>query len=69
MLSLAQELPPPMAAVTLNPGIVRTEMLNKCWPKSTQDHELPDAWARRAGEFILRMSAIDNGCQVTIPGP
>jgi NAD(P)-dependent dehydrogenase (short-subunit alcohol dehydrogenase family) len=68
-LSLAHELPPSMAAVTLNPGIAKTDMLTKCWPERIQEYEPPDVWAGRAVDFILRLSATDNGCQLTVPGP
>jgi NAD(P)-dependent dehydrogenase (short-subunit alcohol dehydrogenase family) len=68
-LSLAHELPSSMAAVTLNPGIVKTDMLSKCWPERTQGYEPPDVWAGRAVDFILRLSARDNGCQLTVPAP
>jgi NAD(P)-dependent dehydrogenase (short-subunit alcohol dehydrogenase family) len=65
-LSLAHELPPGMAAVTINPGIVKTDMLSKCRPDRTQEYEPPDVWARRAVDF--RLSTTDNGCQLTVPG-
>jgi NAD(P)-dependent dehydrogenase (short-subunit alcohol dehydrogenase family) len=67
-LSLARELPAGMAALTLNPGIVRTDMLRKCWPGRGEEYEFPDSWARRAVEFILRLSVADNGSQMTVPG-
>jgi len=68
-LSLAHELPQGMAAVTLNPGIVKTDMLKKCWPDRTEEYESPDIWAGRAVDFILRLSHSDNGRQLNIPGP
>ena len=68
-LSLAKELPAGMAAVTLSPGIVRTDMLRKCWPGREDEYELPDAWAKRAAEFVLRISVADNGSQLTVPAP
>ena len=66
-LSLAKELPAGMAAVTLNPGIVNTDMLQKCWPGRGDDYELPDVWGGRAAAFVLQMSVADNGSQLTVP--
>jgi hypothetical protein len=57
-----------MAAVTLNPGIVRTGMLQKCWPGKWDDYELPDVWAKRSAKFILRISVADSGSQMSVPG-
>jgi NAD(P)-dependent dehydrogenase (short-subunit alcohol dehydrogenase family) len=68
-LALAHELPAGMAAVTLNPGIVKTDMLSKCWPEHTQEYEPPDVWAGRAVDFILGLSPTDNGCQLSVPAP
>jgi NAD(P)-dependent dehydrogenase (short-subunit alcohol dehydrogenase family) len=67
--SLSQELPSGYAAVTLNPGIVRTDMLMRCWGSRALYHEPPDAWARRAAPFILGISADQNGMQLSVPSP
>jgi NAD(P)-dependent dehydrogenase (short-subunit alcohol dehydrogenase family) len=67
--ALAKELPSGLAAVTLSPGIVSTDMLRKCWPGRSEEYELPDSWARRAAPFILRVSVADNGSQLTVPAP
>src|SRR5215475_8864283 len=67
--SLAHELPLGMAAVTLNPGIVKTDTLKKCWLERTEEYESPDIWAGRAVDFILRLSHSDNGRQLNVPAP
>lgn len=68
-LSLAKELPAGMAAVTLNPGIVATAMLEKCWPGRAGVYETPEAWAGRGAGFILGITAAENGAQLTVPAP
>lgn len=68
-LSLAQELPPNLAAVSLSPGIVRTDMLIRCWGERAMQYEEPAAWARRAAPFILEIRPELNGAQLTVPPP
>lgn len=65
--SLAQELPPGMAAVALNPGIIDTEMLRACFGPSAASYPDAHAWARRAVPYILSLSPSDNGRPATVP--
>ena len=65
--SLAQELPPGMAAVALNPGIINTEMLRTCWPSGASNHPSPEEWAKTAVPFLLKINSSDNGRQLTAP--
>lgn len=65
--SLAQELPPGMAAVALNPGIINTEMLRTCWPSGAASYPAPEEWAKTAAPFLLKIKAGDNGKQLTAP--
>ncbi|NIM00968.1 MAG: SDR family NAD(P)-dependent oxidoreductase [Acidobacteria bacterium] len=65
--SLAQELPPGLAAVTLNPGVIHTEMLESAFGASASAFPDPDAWASRAARFILEIGAKDNGKALTAP--
>jgi NAD(P)-dependent dehydrogenase (short-subunit alcohol dehydrogenase family) len=65
--TLAQELPPGMAAVALNPGIINTEMLCACWPKGAANFPSPEEWVKIAVPFLLKMNAGDNGKQLTAP--
>jgi len=59
--SLAQELPPGMAAVPLNPGIIATDMLRSCFGGSASAYPTPERWAKNAVPFLLKISAADNG--------
>ena len=64
--SLAQELPQGMAAVPLNPGIINTDMLRKCWSDGASGFPSPEQWAKTAAPFILKINAADNGKQLTV---
>ena len=65
--ALAQELPAGMAAVPLNPGIINTEMLQKCFGADADRYPAPQEWAKRAGPYILSLGAKDNGVSVSVP--
>ncbi|HNQ73950.1 MAG TPA: SDR family oxidoreductase [Verrucomicrobiota bacterium] len=65
--SLAQELPSGMAAVTLNPGVVNTDMLRSCFGRSAANYPSPDEWAAAAVPFILSIQSGDNGRPLTVP--
>ncbi|HEV2327223.1 MAG TPA: SDR family oxidoreductase [Verrucomicrobiae bacterium] len=64
--SLSQELPTGMAAVSLNPGIIDTDMLRSSFGGSASSYPAPDKWAKTAVPFLLRISAKDNGRQMTV---
>ena len=65
--ALAQELPPGMAAVPLNPGIINTGMLRSCFGGSASGYPTPQAWAKIAAPFLLKLGASDNGQPLTVP--
>ena len=64
--ALAQELPSGMAAVPLNPGIVDTDMLQSCFGASASSYPKPEAWAKTAVPFLLKINSADNGKQLTV---
>jgi NAD(P)-dependent dehydrogenase (short-subunit alcohol dehydrogenase family) len=66
--ALAEELPPGFAAVSLNPGVINTDMLRTCWPHSAEAYPSPQRWAKRAVPFLLGITAQDNGRLLTVPG-
>ena len=66
--ALAQELPPGMAAVPLNPGIINTAMLRRSFGGSATNYPIPREWAKIAAPFLLKINAADNGRQLTVPG-
>ncbi len=65
--ALAQELPAGLAAVSLNPGVIETDMLRSCFGGSAGAYERPDQWVQKAGPFILNLNATDNGGRLTAP--
>jgi NAD(P)-dependent dehydrogenase (short-subunit alcohol dehydrogenase family) len=65
--ALARELPPGMAAVALNPGVINTQMLQSCFGRSASAYPSPQRWAKLAVPFILRIKPSDNGRPMTVP--
>ena len=65
--ALAQELPPGMAAVPLNPGIINTDMLRSCFGDSASGYPTPPEWAKIAVPFLLKLGPSDNGRPLTVP--
>jgi NAD(P)-dependent dehydrogenase (short-subunit alcohol dehydrogenase family) len=65
--ALAQELPPGMAAVPLNPGIINTAMLQSCFAGGATNYPAPRKWAKTAAPFLLKINSADNGKQLTVP--
>jgi NAD(P)-dependent dehydrogenase (short-subunit alcohol dehydrogenase family) len=66
--ALAQELPTGLAAVPLNPGVIDTDMLRRCWGDEAGAYGDADAWAARAAPFLLSLGARHNGQALTVPG-
>src|SRR5271154_3987801 len=65
--SLAQELPPGMAAMPLNPGIIATDMLRSTFGGSASSYPAPREWAKTAAPFLLKINPADNGKQLSAP--
>lgn len=65
--ALAQELPPGLAAVTVNPGVIDTAMLRSCWSDAAAACASPERWAETAVPFLLGLSSRDNGAALTAP--
>lgn len=65
--SLAQELPPGMAAISLNPGIINTDMLRNCFGVSASSYPTPQEWAKGAMPFLLKLGPAENGKPLTAP--
>jgi NAD(P)-dependent dehydrogenase (short-subunit alcohol dehydrogenase family) len=65
-MALAQELPAGMAAVSLNPGIIDTDMLRQAWAEGASSYQKPNEWAKKAAPFLLKLGAKDNGRPLTV---
>ncbi len=59
--ALAQELPAGLAAVAVNPGVIRTDMLVEVWGEAADAYPPPERWAERAVPFLLGLGARHNG--------
>lgn len=66
--ALAQELPAPLAAVPLSPGVIDTGMLRQCYSDGAADYPKPEAWAKVAAPYMLQLGRKDNGQSLTVPG-
>lgn len=64
--ALAQELPAPLAAVALSPGVIDTDMLRQCWAEEAGQHLGPEAWSRGAAACLLEVGRSQNGRSVSI---
>lgn len=66
--ALAQELPPGMAAVPLNPGVIDTDMLRSCWADGAAAYPKAEAWAKAAAPYLLGLGPKDNGRSLSVGG-
>ena len=66
--AFAQELPPGMAAVALNPGIIHTDMLETCYGDEAANFTPIAQWVKTALPFILGLKPQDNGRSLSVPG-
>jgi NAD(P)-dependent dehydrogenase (short-subunit alcohol dehydrogenase family) len=66
-LAFAREVPSGLAAVSLNPGVIDTEMLRSAFGDSAANYVSPAQWAKRAVPFLLKLGPEDNGKQLEIP--
>ena len=64
--ALAQELPSGLAAVAVNPGIIDTDMLRRCWGDGAGGSSSPEEWAPRAADLFLGLGPGDNGASVSV---
>ncbi len=66
--AMAQELPPGLAAVAFNPGIIDTSMLRSCFGEGAEHYPSPEEWAEAAVPFLEALGPDDNGSSLTCPG-
>lgn len=65
--ALAEELPPDLAAVVVNPGIIDTTMLRSCFGGQAASYPKPGDWAARVVPFLLSLGRSFNGRSLTAP--
>ena len=64
--ALADEIPDGMAVVSLNPGVIDTDMLRQVWGNGASRFPSPEDWVRPALELLLNLTAADNGKQLSL---
>lgn len=65
--ALAQELPPTLGAIALNPGIINTDMLQSCFGPGAGSYPTAADWARSAVPFLANLGPGDNGKSLSAP--
>lgn len=65
--ALAQELPPGLATVAFNPGIIDTDMLRSAFGAEAGHYPGAEEWAKRAVPYLEKLDASDNGGALTCP--
>ena len=65
--ALAHELPPGLAAVALNPGVIDTDMLRSCFGESAASYPSAEQWAKQAVPFLANLGPSDNGSALAAP--
>ena len=67
--ALAQEVPPGLAAVAVNPGIIDTPMLQECFgAEASAKYPSAAEWIKTAGPFFRDLKAAHNGQSLNVPG-
>ncbi|EDO47274.1 predicted protein [Nematostella vectensis] len=64
--ALAMELPPSMACIALDPGMVNTPMLQGHLGGTAAFQQTPEQWAERAGPLVLSITAKSNGKSICV---
>jgi NAD(P)-dependent dehydrogenase (short-subunit alcohol dehydrogenase family) len=65
--ALAQELPPGMAAVPFNPGVINTEMLRSCFGEGAHHYPTAELWSHTAAPYLLSLGPNHNGQSLSAP--
>ncbi len=65
-LALAEDLPPGLAAVPVNPGVINTAMLQSCFGPTASNAPTPSQWAKQAVPFFVGLNASDNGLSLSV---
>ncbi len=65
--ALAQELPPGMAAVPFNPGIINTDMLQTSFGEGAHHYPTAELWSYTAAPYLLSLGPKHNGQSLSAP--
>ena len=64
--ALAAEIPPGMAAIPLNPGVVNTALLQSCYGQVAATSPDANEWSHRAASMLLSLDESQNGQSLTV---
>ncbi|MEM7258284.1 MAG: SDR family oxidoreductase [Pseudomonadota bacterium] len=64
--AFAEDLPPSMVTVALNPGVIHTQMLESCFGDGASQCIKPDDWVKAAVPVILGITTKDNGASLSV---
>ncbi|KAL0533381.1 hypothetical protein IC582_030220 [Cucumis melo] len=67
--SVAKEVGDGMTIVTLDPGVVNTEMLFTLLGNTSSQFQTPQKWAMKAAPMILNLTRTDNGASLMVHDP
>ncbi|XP_008464744.1 NADPH-dependent pterin aldehyde reductase-like [Cucumis melo] len=67
--AIAKEVPEGMGIVSLDPGLIYTDMLLSCLPDFAPNYQSPQHWASKAATMILNLTALHNGASLTVEDP
>ncbi|XP_022994464.1 NADPH-dependent pterin aldehyde reductase-like isoform X4 [Cucurbita maxima] len=65
----AKDVPEGMAIVSLDPGIIYTDMLVSFVGDIALQYQSPQHWASKAATMILNLTPLDNGASLTVEDP
>jgi NAD(P)-dependent dehydrogenase (short-subunit alcohol dehydrogenase family) len=65
--SLAQEFPKGLAAVSLDPGTINTDMLKVAFGNASRHFPDPDRWRVAAADLVLSIHPDQNGAALSVP--
>lgn len=65
--ALAKEIPRPMAAVPVSPGVIDTDMLRSCFGEGASRYPSPQEWVDSAVSYLLGLNSRDNGKPGRVP--
>lgn len=64
--SLSQELPRGVGIFAVNPGVIDTDMLRRCFGDAAASYEGPAAWSKIAAPFFLGLRPDSGSVSVTV---
>ncbi|KAK9990127.1 hypothetical protein SO802_025112 [Lithocarpus litseifolius] len=64
--SVAKELPDGMAVIALNPGVIKTDMLESCFGDSAGLYQEPEAWFGEQNSVVSSIGTMSSSKKITL---